>query len=301
MKWGQAWKVHPPSVSAKYFLISGGLMQQNIRKPGKGSDLNPCLHSSASQLSIPSEFTQDPFQTAYPSLVDGDDQVMMIFDDIQLYNYMGSSQVGSFVADTIHSSTTPIQSIDPLHPSFHLKSLQLPQRIICLTPYPPKLRPIRNVHAFGALCGVEEEHGHLVCSGVIQVSQYLRFHAKLTSNHILGSERCDDHRSIPPMSTQAQVEWAISKSLLRTKLPSAPEWRQNSYSSKCCSISYSLWWYKGTNRIGGKTSLSLPVFLRSSHFCLKSQQTTSLVLHCMMQWIWYWEVIIYVAYIVGLF
>ncbi|KIM64216.1 hypothetical protein SCLCIDRAFT_8539 [Scleroderma citrinum Foug A] len=131
-------------------------MQQNIRKLGKGSNLNPCLHSSASQLSIPT----------YPSLVDGDDQAMTIFDDIQLYNHMGSSQVRSFVADTIRSSTTPIQSIDPLHPSFHLKSLQPPQRIIRLTPYPPKLRPIRNVHAFGALCGVEEEHGHLAVSDV---------------------------------------------------------------------------------------------------------------------------------------
>ena len=160
------------------FSDRGSLIQQDIRKLGKGSDLNPCLHSNTSQLGIPSEFTQDPSQTAYPSLVDDNDQVTMIFDDVELYDHVGNSRVGSFVADTIRLSTTPIHSIDPSHPSFHSRSLQPPQRIICPTPYPPKLGPIRNVRAFGALRGIEEEHGHLMHSGVIQVSQFLRFHAK---------------------------------------------------------------------------------------------------------------------------
>ena len=177
MKWGQARKVRPPSVNAIYFLIAAASRNKSIRKPGKGSDLNPCLHSNASKLSIPSEFTQDPLQTTYPSLVDDDDQATTIFDDIELYDHMGSSQFGSFVANTIHLSTTPIQSIDPFHSGIHSRSLQPDQRIICQTPYPPELGPIRDVHAFGALHGVEEECGYLVRSGVIQVSQYLHFHA----------------------------------------------------------------------------------------------------------------------------
>ena len=154
-------------------------MQQNIRKPGRESDLNPCLLPNASQLGIPSEFAQDPSQTAYPPLVEGDSQVTTFLDDIELYDHMGGSNVGSFVADTIRSLTTPIHSINPSYSSFHSRFLQPSQRITHSTPYPPELGPIRNVCAFGPLRCIEEERGQLMHSGVIQVTQYLHYCARL--------------------------------------------------------------------------------------------------------------------------
>ena len=196
------------------------IMQQDIRKPGKGSDLNPCHLSNASQLGIPSEFTQDPYQNAYPALAEDiqyNDQYPAFLDDAEAYNHVGGSNVGSYAADTLRSSTTPTHSIDPSHPSFHLTSqpphvggnnarsfvadtirssitpthsinpsysslhpsFQPPQRYTRPTPYPAELGAIHNVRAFGPIHWTEGDRGRLVPLGdsVIQASLHLHSHA----------------------------------------------------------------------------------------------------------------------------
>jgi len=183
---------------SRYQIFSDGLvMKQDIRKPGRNSDLNLCLLPSASQLGIPSELTPDPHQTAYPTLVEDNDQYSALSDNIRAYNHMGGSNVGSFVADTVHSSTTSVHSIDPSHSSFYPTSqpphvggsdvgsfiahticssatpmhsinpsfsslrptFQPPQWYIRPTPYPPEVGTIRNVCAFGPIRWTEEDHG----------------------------------------------------------------------------------------------------------------------------------------------
>jgi len=92
--------------------------------------------------------------------------------------HVGGSDVGSFVADTIRSSATPMHSIDPsysrLHPTIHP-----PQQYIRPTPYPPELGVIRNVRAFGPMRWTEEDRGQLMRLGVIQASR--RFHSHPTN------------------------------------------------------------------------------------------------------------------------
>ena len=211
-------KVCSHLVGTSCFLML--IMKQDISKLGKGSDLNLCHLSNASQLGIPSEFMQDPYQNAYPALAENiqyNDQYSAFLDDAEAYDHVGGSNVGSFVADTLHSSTAPMHSIDPLHPSFHLTSqpphvggnnarsfvadtirssitptysidplyssfhpsFQPPQQYTCPTPYPPELGAICNVRAFGPIRWTEGDHGRLVPLGdsVIQASLHLHSHA----------------------------------------------------------------------------------------------------------------------------
>ncbi|KAI6013806.1 hypothetical protein BKA83DRAFT_4130187 [Pisolithus microcarpus] len=83
---------HLPSIL--FSVHAKWLITQDIQKPGKESDLNPCLLPSSSQPSIPS-----------------------------------SSNAGNFMVDTVCSSTTPMQSIDPLYHATHL-TIQPPQRVL---------------------------------------------------------------------------------------------------------------------------------------------------------------------------
>ena len=214
----RARKVRSHLVGTSCFLML--IMKQDISKLGRGSDLNPCHLSNASQLGIPSEFTQDPYQNAYPALAENiqyNDQYSTFLDDAEVYDHVGDSNVGSFAADTLCSSTAPTHSVNPLHPSFHLTSqpphvggnnarsfvadtirssitptycidpsyssfhpsFQLSQRYTRPTPYPPELGAIRNVRAFGPIRWTEGDRGQLVPLGdsVIQASLHLHSHA----------------------------------------------------------------------------------------------------------------------------
>ncbi|KAI6109262.1 hypothetical protein EDD16DRAFT_1711449 [Pisolithus croceorrhizus] len=100
--------------------------RKNLQKPGRGSDLNPSLLPSASQLGIPSESTPDPYETTYPTLVTGaqnDTNYTTYFDDVDLYDRTGGS---SHIVDTIRSSAVPTYSIDPSNTSFQ-SAYQPPQ------------------------------------------------------------------------------------------------------------------------------------------------------------------------------
>ncbi|KAI5981112.1 hypothetical protein EDD15DRAFT_2204521 [Pisolithus albus] len=162
---------HDSSDSDYPLLLTSPTMKRrarkNLQKPGRDSDLNPSLLPSASQLGIPSEFTPDPYEPTYPTLVEdvqNDTNYTTYFDDIDLYDRAGGS---SHIVDTVRSSALPTYSIDPSNATFQ-SAYQPPQRITRPTPYPSDLGIIRNVRAFGPLRSMEEERGQLMRLGVIQ-------------------------------------------------------------------------------------------------------------------------------------
>ncbi|KAI6152667.1 hypothetical protein BKA82DRAFT_4352080 [Pisolithus tinctorius] len=69
-----------------------------MKKPAKGSGLNPCLQPDGSQLGIPNEFTQDPSQASQP--------ILLALHEEPLYETSTSNDVGGLLSsfDQAHSS-----------------------------------------------------------------------------------------------------------------------------------------------------------------------------------------------------
>ncbi|KIM61665.1 hypothetical protein SCLCIDRAFT_9359 [Scleroderma citrinum Foug A] len=87
--------------------------RKNIKKPGRGSNLNPCQQSDASQLGNPNEL---PHKSHYPALVDMMDtgQHTDLFDDqVGSYEYAGGSSLGTFVSGASCLSSTQTNSMTP--------------------------------------------------------------------------------------------------------------------------------------------------------------------------------------------
>ncbi|KAI6146866.1 hypothetical protein BKA82DRAFT_10421 [Pisolithus tinctorius] len=142
-------------------LMVGRQGHKDILKPGRGSQLNPCLLPNATQLGIQSEFTQNP--------------IPMYTKHIQ--NYAGALHGTELCARA--ESINPTQPADPwCGPELHGYAVSMPtqsmvpanygvqprfqppQSLTHPTPYP--LEAIRNVPAFTALHSVEVEHGQFM-------------------------------------------------------------------------------------------------------------------------------------------
>ncbi|KAI6169124.1 hypothetical protein EDD17DRAFT_1525466 [Pisolithus thermaeus] len=77
--------------------------RKNMKKPSKGSGLNPCMQSDMSQLGIPSEFTRDP--THIP------ESAMSAFqEELDYYNCEMTSGATSFVASDNEFPSSIIQA-----------------------------------------------------------------------------------------------------------------------------------------------------------------------------------------------
>ena len=144
---------------------------QNIKKPGRGSNLNPCQQSDASQLRNPDEL---PHKSHYPALVDMMDmgQHTDLFDDqVGSYEYAGGSSLGTFVSGVSCLSSTQMNSMTPsanrnVFPSTH----QIQRSHNRPTPYPAELA-IRYVRAFQIRRSSEVDRGQFVPVGVIWVGR----------------------------------------------------------------------------------------------------------------------------------
>ncbi|KAI6163168.1 hypothetical protein EDD17DRAFT_1571618 [Pisolithus thermaeus] len=77
--------------------------RKNMKKPSKGSGLNPCMQSDMSQLGIPSEFTRDP--THIP------ESAMSAFqEELDYYNCEMTSGATSFVASDNEFPSSIVQA-----------------------------------------------------------------------------------------------------------------------------------------------------------------------------------------------